>query len=292
MSQPQPAQPNQPQYPLSTLDLFPVYASRAAYQQATTNQAPPFDPTRPPQYWEDLSQAGKTGTVTYLIVNTANAATDYLGQLTITAAAAASVNLPGVYTYPPYVSAPTDAIEVGPFGTVGAASPNTVCLQASAQAVANAIAPLFPGLTPTVAQQTTGVYYYTYGVDPRRVWYVQVGTQSFIAQALIEAQNSHGVGYPGSFQLQNGAVNWVAGTPVTQPPATQASVATPIRQLLPNEEIVQVPPSNPLFGQPTFVVGRTDLPQPTVPETDAQQFADLKAMLTAIQTALSTLAAK
>jgi hypothetical protein len=291
MSQPQPAQPNLPQYPISALDLFPVYASRAAYQQATTNQAPPFDPTRAPQYWEDLSQAGKSGTVTYLTVDTTDAATGYLGQLTITAVAAARVNLPGVYTYSPYVSAPTDAIEVGPFGTVGTASPDIVCLQADAQSVANAIAPLFPGLTPAVAQANSGVYHYTYGVDPRRVWYIQVGTQSFVAQTLIEAEYSHGIGYPGSFQLQNGALTWVAGTPVTQPPAAQASVATPIRQLLPNEEILPV--TGPFPGDaPNWMVERTDLPQATVPETDAQQFADLKAMLTAIQATLNILAAK
>src|ERR1035438_585603 len=36
MSQPQPTQPNQPQYQISTLDLFPVYATRAAYQQGIT----------------------------------------------------------------------------------------------------------------------------------------------------------------------------------------------------------------------------------------------------------------
>jgi hypothetical protein len=290
MSQPQ---PNQSQYQISTLDLFPVYASRAAYQQATGNQAPPFDPSRAPQYWEDPSQPGKSGIVTYLIVDTTNAATGYLGQLTITAASAASVNLPGVYTYPPYVSAPTDAIEVGPFGTVGTASPDAVCLQPDAQAVANAIAKLFPGLTPTVAQENNRVYHYTYGVDQRRVWYILVGTQSFLAQSLIEAQYSHGIGYPGSFQLQNGGVVWVAGTPVTQPPASQQAVAVPIRQLLPNETIAHVPGSNPLFDQAgTWVVERSDMPQPQQPETNDQQFADLKAMLTAIQGTLNTVAAK
>jgi hypothetical protein len=213
--------------------------------------------------------------------------------LTITAASAASVNLPGVYTYPPYVSAPTDAIEVGPFGTVGTASPDAVCLQPDAQAVANAIAKLFPGLTPTVAQENNRVYHYTYGVDQRRVWYILVGTQSFLAQSLIEAQYSHGIGYPGSFQLQNGGVVWVAGTPVTQPPASQQAVAVPIRQLLPNETIAHVPGSNPLFDQAgTWVVERSDMPQPQQPETNDQQFADLKAMLTAIQGTLNTVAAK
>jgi hypothetical protein len=292
MSQPQPIQPNQPQYQLSTLDLFPVYASRAAYQQATGNQAPPFDPSRAPQYWECQSQAGKSGTVTYLIVDTTDAATGYLGQLTITAAAAASVNLPGIYTYTPYVSALTDAIVVGPFGFVGTASPDAVCLQADAQAVANAIAPLYPGLTPTVAQGNSGVYHYIYGVDPRRVWFIQIGTHTYLAQGLIEAQYSHGIGYPGAFQLQNNALIWVAGTPVTQPPANEQAVAVPIRQLLPNEKIVEVPPSNPLFGQPSLMVERTDLPQPAVPETEAQQLADLKATLAAIQAALNALGAK
>jgi hypothetical protein len=69
-------------------------------------------------------------------------------------------------------------------------------------------------------------------------------------------------------------------------------VAVPIRQLLPNEKIVLVPPSNPLFGQPSLMVERTDLPQPAVPETEAQQLADLKAMLAAIQAALNALAGK
>ncbi len=289
---PQISQPSTPQYSLATLNLFTVYASRAAYLQATGKQAPPFDPTRPAQYWEEPTQAGKSGSVTYYAIDTNSPATGYLAQLTIPCAQAASVNLPGVYNYPTYVSAPTDAVESGPFGIIGAVSPDTVCTQADAQATANAIAFLFPGQTPSVIQQNNGLFHNTYGVDPRRAWYIQIGTLMMLAQALIESQNSHGIGYPGAFDKANGGVVWIAGTPVTQPPAGQAAIATPVRQLLPNEVITQVPPSNPLFGQPTWVVERTDIAQATPAPTEAQQIATLTSSVAAMQSLLALIASK
>jgi hypothetical protein len=86
-------------------------------------------------------------------------------------------------------------------------------------------------------------------------------------------------------------LNWVYDAPVTAAPPNAVTVPVPIRPLLPNEEIVNLPGS--LFTPTgTWVVERTDLPQPAQPETDDQQFADVKAMLTSIQTTLNTLAAK
>ena len=218
--------------------LFRNYSSRAVYLAATGNQAPPFDPTRAPQYWEDPAQVGKTGTVTYDWLDAADAAAGYVGTMTMPCADAAHVNLPGTYNYPAYVSQPTDAVEAGVYGVVGLVAANIVCLEADAQTLANTLAPLFPGLTPTVTQGATGVFYYIYGLDPRRVWYVTIGNQSYIAQELIEAQNSAGVGYPGSFTQKNGAINWVRGTPVIQPTGAAESVSVPMRPLLPGEQIV------------------------------------------------------
>ncbi|MEJ5367889.1 MAG: hypothetical protein WHT08_06200 [Bryobacteraceae bacterium] len=43
----------QPKYGLHHLFLFPVYQTRAAYKEATGLEPPPFDPTRPAQYWFD-----------------------------------------------------------------------------------------------------------------------------------------------------------------------------------------------------------------------------------------------
>ena len=287
MSQPQPIQPNQPQYPISTLYLFPLYATRATYQQATGQQAPPFNPACPLKGWADPSPSGQP----YNVFNPAVAATGYVGQLTVAPTQAGSVNLPGVYNYPAYVSPPTDAIEAGPLGTIGPASPDQVCLQSDAQTIANEIAPLYPGQTITVLQEPPGVYHYVYGVDPRRQWVIQIGNNAIVAQTLIEAQNAHGIGYPGHWAITSTGITWVLDTPVTSAPANAVNLAVPIRPLLPNEKIVLLPGT--LFNQAgTWVVERTDLPQPQQPETNDQQFADIKASLAAIQTSLIAIAAK
>ncbi len=287
MSQPQPIQPNQPQYPISSLDLFPVYATRAAYQQATGQQAPPFDASQPLKGWADLAPNGQP----YLIFDSTAVATGYVSQMTLTPAQAAQLNLPGIYSYPAYVSPPTDAQQVGPYGPIGPVNPDQVCLQADAQTIANQIAPLYAGQTISIVQENSGIMHYVYGLDPRRQWYIQIGNLVFLAQALIETQNGHGVGVPGQWTLTSGTLNWVYDSPATVAPANAVTVPVPIRPLLPNEKIVNLPGS--LFNQTgAWVVERSDLPQPQQPETDDQQFADVKAMLTAIQTTLNTLAAK
>ena len=43
----------QPKYGLQHLFLFPVYQTREDYKAATGEEPPPFDPTRPAQYWRD-----------------------------------------------------------------------------------------------------------------------------------------------------------------------------------------------------------------------------------------------
>ena len=201
------------------------------------------------------------------------------------------MNLPGVYNYPAYVSPPTDAVEVGPYGPIGQVSPDQVCMQADAQAVANALAPLYAGQTISVVQENNGLYHYVYNLDPRRQWYIQIGNQVLLAQGLIEAQNIHGVGAPGHWSLASTGLNWIYDPPVTAAPANATTVAAPIRALLPNEQIVHLAGS--LFNPAgTWVVERTDLPQPAPLETYDQQFADVKNMLAAIQSTLNTLAAK
>lgn len=287
MSQPQPAQPNQSQYQISTLYLFPVYATRAAYQQATGQQAPPFDPTQPLKGWADPAPTGQP----YLAFDSTAAATGYVSQMNLTPMQAAQMNLPGTYNYPAYVSPPTDAVEAGSYGTIGPASPDQVCMQADAQSIANQIAPLYPGQPISVVQGNNGIFHYVYGLDPRRAWYIQIGNASFNAQTLIEAQNAHGVGALGHWALTSADLNWIYDAPVTVAPANAITIPVPIRTLLPNELIVHLPGS--LFNQAgTWVVERTDLPQPAQPETEDQQLADLKALLAAIQATLTTLAAK
>ncbi len=285
MAQAQPTQPNQPQYQIAALDLFPVYASRAAYQQATGQQPPPFDVTQPLKDWADPAPSGQP----YLYFDSTAVATGFVSQMSLTAAQASQLNLAGVYSYPAYVSPPTDAVEVGPYGPIGSVSPDQVCLQADAQTVANQIAALYPGQTISVVQENSGVYHYVYGLDPRRQWYIQTGNQAFVAQALIEAQNAHGLGAPGHWSLTGAGLNWIYDPPATTAPANAVTVPAPIRALLANETIVHLAGS-PFNPEGTWVVERTDLQQAPQPETGDQQFADLKAMLAAIQATLNTLA--
>jgi hypothetical protein len=294
MSPTQPAQPNQPQYQISALNLFPVYATRAAYQQSSGQQPPPFDPTQPLKGWADPAPTGQP----YLVFDSTAAATGYLSQLTVAPAEASRLNLPGTYNYPAYVSAPTDATEVGPLGMVGPASPDMICLQSDAQAIAAAVAPLFPGQTLNVFEtmkQGQAMYYYSYPSDEaRRAWAFQItlngSTTTSFAQQLIEAQNVHGVGAPGHWTLGANGLNWVYDPPVTAAPPNAITLPTPIRALLPNEQIVHLAGS--LFNPAgTWIVERTDLPQPA-PESSDQQMADLQAAVTAMQNALAAIQAK
>jgi hypothetical protein len=303
MSQPQPAQPDQPQYQISALDLFPVYATRAAYQQTTGDQAPPFNPSQPLKGWADPAPTGQP----YFVFDSTAASTGYVSTLNITAAQASTLNLPGTYNYPMPVTTPTDAMEWGPNSPIGPVDPTTVCIQADAQKVANEIAFLYPAQPISVQLDQPGIYHIVYGMDPRRQWYIQIGPGSgiayFMAAAMINQKSAtHGVGSPGHWAATPAptpvtglppkpAPTWVYDPPVTTAPANAATLAPPIRALLPNEQIVHLPGS--LFSQAgTWVVERTDLPQPQPAETSDQQFADVKAALSAIQTVLGAVSAK
>lgn len=268
-------QPNQPQYPITALTLFPCYGNRAAYLQATGRQPPPFDPSQPIKGWADTAGG------TYLYFDNGAASANYVGQMTLTAAQAASINLPGAYTYPAYNAGPTDAVAVGPYGPIGNVQPNRVCAQADAQAIANEVAALFHGQTPAVAQENNGVYHIAYMLDPRREWYVQFGNQAFLAEQLIEQKTAHGIGSPGHWTLASSVPVWIYDAPVIVAPPDAATVPVPIRALLPNERIVHLPGS--LFSQQgTWVVERSDLAQAPQPESNDQQFAEIKGLLARI----------
>jgi hypothetical protein len=289
----QPLQPDQPQYQISALNLFPVYSTRAAYQQSTGRQAPPFDPAQPVKQWLDPAPTGQP----YYIFDPAAVATNYVSQLSLSPAQAATVNLPGPYNYPPYVVAPTDAQEYGPSGPLGPVNLDLICLQSDAQQILDEIQFLYPNQKLSVQQENTGVFYYVWGTDPRRAWYIMPATGwtptgvCLNAQKLIEAKNANGIGAPGHWVLEGAGPMWFYDRPPVEPPAGAAPLAVPIRNLLPNEQIVHLPGS--LFNQSgTWVVERTDLPQPAPPETTDQQFADLKSKLTAIQTSVSAIQVK
>jgi hypothetical protein len=267
-----PVQPSLPRYPISDLYLFANHADRAAYLAAAGTQAPPFNPALPIKGWADPAPSGQP----YLMFDAA-APPAYTVEVAVPASAAGRVNLPGAYNYPSYVETPTDAQMVGPYGLVGLVGPNTICLEADAQAIANRIAPLYPGHTVSVVDCSgMGIYHTVYGDDPRRQWGIAVsgsppGSPLGFAQTFIKEQNSQGIGAPGQWVVgvptEGGVTSamlyWEPIPQVTVPPAGAVTLPVPIRPLLPNEQFHLVPPANPLFGEATWMVVRTDL-QPAI----------------------------
>lgn len=261
-----PVQPDLLQYPISDLYLFTNYVDRAAYLAAAGTQAPPFNPALPIKGWADPSPGGQP----YLMFD-AGAPPAYTVELSVPASAAGTVNLPGAYGYPTYAETPTDAILAGPYGPIGPIPANEVCIEADARAMANAIAPLYPGKTVTAADNSNaGIFHTVYGKDPRRQFGIAVDGVLKIpyAQSLIEAAAEYGVGAPGHWAMlplagQDAsfppAPTWVQDTPVTAASANAVTLPVPIRPLLPDEQFQLVAPSNPLFGQAAWMVVRTDL---------------------------------
>lgn len=243
------------QFPISDLDLFTNFATRAAYLAGMGKQAPPYNPALPIKGWADPAPTGQP----YNVFDTT------LGQVVQMSvpASSAGVNLPGVYNYPPFVAVPTDATEWGPFGEIGQVQPNTVCMQAAAQALAAAIAPLYPGKTVSVVDSTSmGIFRVVYGQDPRRQWGITVspgGPAFTFAEALLELTYANGVGAPGHFAIVSGKLTWLADTPVTTAPAGAVTVPVPIGPLPPGctFQFVNDDPSQPLFGSPIWMVVQT-----------------------------------
>ena len=267
--------------PISALYLFAVYLTRAGYLAVTGNQAPPFDPTKPVKNWFDPAPNGQP----YLMFDTA---AGKLITLPLSASSAATVNLPGSYNYPAYVETPTGATqnclvsEIDPTPI----DPATLCLVPEAQAIAKAIAFLFPGKTVTVAQQAYGMFYAVFPADElRRQWCILVNGVSpygagfdLHAKTLILKRDSAGVGAPQHWiyapadgePANDPTVQSIPDEQITLVPAGAMTLPVPIEPLAADQQFVLVPPANPLFGQATWMV-ETIPPPPVVTLAEVQQ---------------------
>lgn len=231
-----PAQPGSASFAPSALWLFQTY-TRDSYRAAFGAETPVCDPTQPYKTWFDTSVAPGTS-VTYQVFDNTKGA---LVPLTMTAAQAASLNLPGVPHFQAYVVAPTSATVAPPNGTPSLVDPDLLATEAQAQMLAN----LLGG-----AVQSARFAGYVYAnlntaADPRDLYDVTVNGNPWNAGLLLKALYSQGVGYPGKLDPNTGQF-----TPA--PPATASLLGnTPIpsRALLPNEAF-----SNAQFGGDWMVV--------------------------------------
>jgi hypothetical protein len=227
-----PAQPSAPSYAPSALWLFQTY-TRDSYRAAGGGEAPPCDPTLPYKTWFDTSVAPGT-TVTYQVFDNTKGA---LVPLSMTAAQAASLNLPGLPQYPAWTPAPTDAyMQIAGLPQQGV---NPELLATEDQA--NMLAGLLGG---TVGQGSLPGTVFP-ADEQRRQFVILVGGNCWNAGLLLQALYSQGIGYPGKLDPATGQFT------ATPPPSTSPLGATPIpsRALLPNEAF-----SNHQFGGDWMVV--------------------------------------
>jgi hypothetical protein len=241
-----PPQPDLEAYGVQELALFNTY-TRATYQAAFGVQAPAWDPTRLTKTWFDstVDTSNPANIATYQIVGTDPSNNWVIEPLTMPAPEAATVNLTGAITYPPYVVAPTDATRGG-----SVLNPIYLSLESDAQAFMIEF-----GGTSLLDEGATPVLPAIYPPDePRRLWDVLINGTPVNVGALLQDMNANGVGAPGQWETSGGQPMWVAAPPAptgsndTRPPRPM-----PVRSLLPNEKL-----QTGLMG---VSVVRTDLQQ-------------------------------
>jgi len=241
-----PPQPDLLAYSLDSLGLFVAY-TRASYLAAFGAQAPAWDPARLTKTWFDstVDVSNPANLALYKIIAQDSTGAWGYQQMLIPATEAAAVNLPGSVTYPPYVIAPTDAMSGG--AVINALY---LSLQSDAETLMNQL-----GGTGLYDEGARPYFPVVYPADePRRMWDFLVNGNAVNVGALIASMNANGIGYPGSWQTQNGGPVWVADPPApTGVNDARQPRPMPVRDLLPNEKL-QV-------GLMGVSVVRTDLQQ-------------------------------
>jgi len=239
-----PPQPDEASYSTNALALFQTY-TRASYFAAFGVQAAPWNPALLSKFWFD-STVDVSSPSNLAVYTVADPALPTFDQLSIPAIEAANVNLPGMFVYPPYVIAPTDATKGG-----DQVNPEWLSLLADATALMT----LFGG-SDLVDAGDTLLDPLVYPADElRRMWQFTLGGVPLNAGTLLATQNAGGVGAPGQWNLSSSNPVWVpapaapTGLDDTRPPRPM-----PLRALLPNEELVAVP-----LGLGGAMVVRTDL---------------------------------
>jgi hypothetical protein len=225
-----PPQPDLEVYGVQELALFSTY-TRDTYQAAFGMQAPAWDPTRLTKTWFDstVDTSNPANTATYQIVTTDQTNAWVVASMTVPAQEAATVNLTGAVSYPPYVVAPTDATRGG-----SVLNPVYLSLESQAQTFMAQF-----GATTVIDEGATPEFPAVYPPDePRRLWDIVINGIAVNAGALLLAMNAGGVGAPGAWDSTGGQPAWVPAAPAptgandTRPPRPM-----PVRSLLPNEKL-------------------------------------------------------
>jgi hypothetical protein len=223
-----PAQPNLLAYGVQDLALFAIF-TRDTFLSAFGIQAPAWDPTRLRKNWFDstVDLSDPSNLAVYKIVGTDQSGNWTIKQMVVPTAEAATVNLPGLITYPPYTVPPTGATRGG-----SSINPNYLSLQADAVAMMNRF-----GGNGLFDEGLSAAFPVSYPqADPRRVWDFLIQGQIINAGALLLLENAKGIGSPGRWDSSTAEPLWIPDAP---PPTGLDDLrpprAIPVRSLLPNE---------------------------------------------------------
>lgn len=187
---------------------FPLYHNRAEFKAAAGFDAPAFNPAWPIKQWFDPA-----GTGAYVIWN-GSLTEPKLAPLSMSAAEAGTVNLPGLPNFPAYALAgtgATKALQFGAFrGAPQAVDPATLSTKAEADALAALV-----GATVVQSSAINAYWHYEWGSETRRDYILQykgLSSGPFVGN-LLQDMNFKGVGAPGHWsasQIAAGHLQWVA----------------------------------------------------------------------------------
>lgn len=254
--------PDHPYYPVSpTLELFDR-ETRATFTTKTGKQADAFDPNFQIKRWwdtRDYSNLGPTGLVEYLYFDPV---AHGFKTMKMTQAEAARPNLPGVYSYPKYVIAPTPAVWVHTGPGDSSITPYDASLLCS-EDEATEISKEINGGAPAEAPATLGQLLLEWNGETRRNWLIPWNGGHQQASLLLKAKNSAGVGAPGEWNLTKPASGplWQPAIQQTGVQDARPEIAIPVRALYSQEALA------PNFGQ--VLVIRTDMASPFNPSPTA-----------------------
>ena len=253
-------QPNQLSYGIELLALFQSY-TRESYFSTFGVEAPPWNPARPRKAWFDssLGHSDPAAVHSYQFLAPDQGGNWAVQSFQLGAAEAAAINLPGSFTFPPYLPAPTGTNRGGT-----PVSPVYLSSVADAEALLLELkgASLFDdgmrGLIPVVYPPD----------EQRRMWAINFSNgQQLNVGLLLGARNANGVGSPGHWDLSSGSPVWVADPPA---PAglddTRSPRPVPVRALLPNEALCPVMTA---IGPVGVQVVRTDLERKAAEQSGA-----------------------
>jgi hypothetical protein len=239
-------------YPISRLQLFESH-DRPSWEKEYGGQAPPFDTSRPPKHWVDLSALTGVADPDHAIVeyDYFDPASHSFQKLNLTAREAATPNLRGAYFYPDFSVAPTTAVVVDSnSGTESSVNPAMLCSRAEAEEIMGEID---GDSLVEWGFHDGGPFCYDWREETRRYWAIRKGPDYHAAALLLRKKNGSGVGRPGYWSTdQNGAYVWIPNRIETD--NGQRQVPVPSRLLKPNEAIFR----NPF----QTIVYRTDMESP------------------------------